>query len=40
MTCDICRREGGRIRKMTETCGKGSVAMQFEGFNSLEFFGL
>ena len=30
MVCDICGQEGARIRKVTETCGKGKNLLVIE----------
>lgn len=30
MVCDICGEEGARIRKVTETCGKGRDLLVIE----------
>jgi len=30
MICDMCGKEGGRIRKVSETCGKGANLIVIE----------
>ncbi|MBI4531024.1 MAG: type II toxin-antitoxin system MqsA family antitoxin [Candidatus Latescibacteria bacterium] len=30
MVCDMCGREGARIRRVTETCGKGRELLVIE----------